>query len=40
MRNNENKKVIFGSMIETVSGGDGGDHFLGRNMNPNIDASR
>ena len=29
MRNNENKKVIFGSMIETVSGGDGGEHFLG-----------
>jgi len=28
MRNNENKKVIFGSMIEST-GGDGGDNFLG-----------
>lgn len=32
MRNGENKKVIFGSMIETVSGGDGGDNFLGRGI--------
>ena len=33
MRNGENKKVIFGSMIETVSGGDGGENFLGRGIN-------
>jgi hypothetical protein len=32
MRNGENKKVIFGSMIETVSGGDGGENFLGRGI--------
>ena len=30
MRNNENKKVLFGSMIDTISGGDNGEHFLGR----------
>ena len=30
MRNSDNKKVLFGSMIDTISGGDNGENFLAR----------